>query len=59
MFCVPQVWKFQDISAIQILREIDFGHFEAQFSQKSKFKAYKIGQMVVYSFQKLAKINFT
>ena len=24
------MWKFQDLSAIQILREINFGHFEAQ-----------------------------
>ena len=23
------MWKFQDLSAIQILREINFGHFEA------------------------------
>ena len=23
------MWKFQDFSAIQILREINFGHFEA------------------------------
>ena len=23
------MWKFQDISATQILREINFGHFEA------------------------------
>ena len=23
------MWKFQDISATQILREIDFDHFEA------------------------------
>ena len=23
-------WKFQDFSATQILREINFGHFEAQ-----------------------------
>ena len=24
------VWKFQHISATQILREINFGHFESQ-----------------------------
>ena len=24
------VWKFQDFFATQILREINFGHFEAQ-----------------------------
>ena len=24
------IWKFQDFSATQILREINFGHFEAQ-----------------------------
>ena len=23
------MWKFQDLSATQILREINFGHFEA------------------------------
>ena len=27
--CEYAVWKFQDFSAAQILREINFGHFDA------------------------------
>ena len=36
MICLyTTVWKFQDFTATQILREIDFGYIEA--SQKQPF----------------------
>ena len=36
------MWIFQDLSASQILREINFGHYEAP--KNSKFRAAQKGQ---------------
>ena len=44
------VWKFQDFTVNQILREIKFGHIE---TQKLPFI------MGVFDLQKSAKIDFT
>ena len=57
-----EIWGF----FIQILREINFGHFEyfsrsVKFSQWSKFKASKIVIIAIFNLQKSAKlihINF-
>ena len=44
----------------QILREINFGRFEApKTAKKSKFKASKIVEVAVFELLKSAKIDFT
>ena len=57
------MWKFQDFSAKQILREINFlGTFDilkCEIFPKIKFKAFKIDKTVVFDLLTLAKIDFT
>ena len=66
------MWKFQDFSVIQILREINFGHFEAtktailtisealnfEFLTLSSEKFFQISKLKASKLPKYAKNDF-
>ena len=57
------MWKFQDFSTTQILREINFGDFEAlktvNLTICAVVKASKMVKTAVFDVLKSAKIDFT
>ena len=53
---VSTVWKFQDFSVIQILREINFGEFRSsKFAVCAILRALNLVHLVKFSLQKVQK----